>query len=96
MMMGKGRLSGIRVTLTTACAAVLLTAALPGVALAYVSNTDIVAGKPMAERDLTIAQQIDIQAPFACMIDNYGEIYFERGAHEPLKIASGEEALKEA
>ena len=88
MMMGKGRLSGIRVTLTAAFAAVLLTAALPGVALAYVSNTDIVAGKPMAERDLTIAQQIDIQAPFACMIDNYGEIYFERGAHEPLMIAS--------
>ena len=74
--------------------AALLSAALavfalcPSVALAYVSDADIVAGKPMSERDLTVAQQIDIDAPFACMIDNYGTIYFERGAHEPLKIAS--------
>lgn len=86
--MGKAPHRNLRVTLTAGFAALLLSAVLPATAFAYVSNQDIVAGKPMSERDLTIAQQIDIQAPFACMIDNYGQIYFERGAHEPLKIAS--------
>ena len=68
-----------------ACAVVF---AFPARALAYVSDQDIVAGTPMVDRDLTIAQQIDIEAPFSCMIDDEGIIYFERGAHEPLKIAS--------
>ena len=68
------------------CIALLVAA--PTRAFAYVSNNDIVAGQPMSERDLTVAQQIDIDAPFACMIDSNGLIYFERGAHEPLKIAS--------
>lgn len=60
----------------------------PAKALAYVLPSDVVAGTPMLDRDLTLAQQIDIDAPYACMIDNYGTIYFERGAHVPLKIAS--------
>ena len=78
-----------RAIVALACAIVALTCAfVPSRAFAYVSNADIVAGIPMSERDLTMAQRLGIEAPFACMIDNYGVIYFERGAHEPLKIAS--------
>ena len=65
-----------------------LTCAFPVEARAYVLPSDIVAGTAMLQRDLTLAQQIDIEAPYACMIDNFGTVYFERGAHTPLKIAS--------
>ncbi len=57
-------------------------------ALAYVDDTDIVAGVEMAERDLTTAQQIDIDATYACMIDDDGLIYYERNAHVAVKIGS--------
>lgn len=65
-----------------------LTFTCPLAAEAYVLPSDVVAGTPMLDRDLTLAQRIDIEAPYACMIDNYGTVYFERGAHVPLKIAS--------
>lgn len=60
----------------------------PDLAFAYVSDSDIVAGKTVGERGLATADKLDIRAPYACMIDNYGNIYFERGAHVPQKIAS--------
>ena len=57
-------------------------------AFAFVQPDDILAGTPMEERNLPSSEGIDIVAPYACMIDNDGRIYFERSAHVPVKIAS--------
>ena len=64
------------------------TFALPSRALAYVSDSDIVHGETAADRGIPAAELPDILGTYACMIDNHGTIYYERGAHVPQKIAS--------
>ena len=84
-MRGLFGISGLTCAFLLACTCFAVS---PPLAFAYVSDKDIVAGETVAERALAAENAIDIEAPYACMIDNYGNIYFERGAHVPQKIAS--------
>ena len=57
-------------------------------AFADVRNSDRIAGSSIEERGLTTALCPNIEANHALLIDDTGKVYFERGAHDPVKIAS--------
>ena len=57
-------------------------------AFADVRNSDRIAGSSIEERGLTTALCPSIEANHALLIDETGKVYFERGAHDPVKIAS--------
>lgn len=50
--------------------------------------TDIVAGATVEERALDAGQCLDISASSAIVVDSQGNVYFERDADSPRKIAS--------
>ncbi|MDO4532928.1 MAG: serine hydrolase [Coriobacteriia bacterium] len=68
------------------CVLALCIAAAP--AFADVRNSDRIAGSSIEERGLTTALCPNIEANHALLIDDTGKVYFERGAHDPVKIAS--------
>ena len=57
-------------------------------AFADVRNSDRIAGSSIEERGLTTALCPSIEANHALLVDETGKVYFERGAHDPVKIAS--------
>ena len=57
-------------------------------AWADVRNSDRIAESSIEERGLTTALCPNIEAEHALLIDDTGKIYFERGAHDPVQIAS--------
>ena len=57
-------------------------------AFADVRNSDRIAESTIEERGLTTALCPNIEAEHALLIDDQGKVYFERGAHDAVKIAS--------
>ena len=64
----------------------LVLAATP--AMADVRNSDRIAESSIEERGLITALCPNIEANHALLVDDAGKVYFERGAHDPVKIAS--------
>lgn len=57
-------------------------------AYADVRNSDRIAESSVEERGLTTALCPSIEAEHALLVDDTGKVYFERGSHDPVKIAS--------
>lgn len=70
-----------------ACALTLVAFA-PTSAYADVRNNDIVCGDTVEARGLSTALCPSIEANHAILVDDTGKIYFERSAHDPVKVAS--------
>ena len=60
----------------------------PVEAYADVYKSDIILGKTVEERDLDIARCPNIFCERAALIDEEGNVLFERDAYSPAKIAS--------
>lgn len=57
-------------------------------AYAEVRSSDLVCGTSVEERGLSAGQCPNIDANFACIIDDEGMVYFERGSMDSAQIAS--------
>lgn len=60
----------------------------PLYAYADVRKGDVLYGKTVETRDLSVAQCPNIDAEYACVMDANGTIYFDRSANTPTQIAS--------
>lgn len=69
------------------CALALLLAT-STLAFADVRSSDRIGDSPVDERGLSTALCPNIEANHALLVDETGKVYFERGAHDPVKIAS--------
>lgn len=79
----------VKIASLLACIALLMgLCCAPGIAYADVYKTDIILGKTVEERDLDVSRCPNIFCERACLIDEEGNILFERDAHTPTKIAS--------
>ncbi len=65
-----------------------LACGVPALAFADVLDTDVVAGKTVAERGLSADECPDVQAAHAILVGANGEVYFSRDADAQVKIAS--------
>lgn len=59
-----------------------------GLAFADVRKSDVIFGKTVDSRGLSVVQCPDIEAEYAAVLSSDGDIFFERAADEPVKIAS--------
>ena len=66
----------------------LLAASISTPAYADVREDDIIIGKTVRERDLTLAQAPNIEAEYACVMDTDGNVYFDRNMNDETNIAS--------
>lgn len=71
--------------LSCALVGILFTSA---VALADVRSSDVVGGASVEDRGFSTSLCPSIEANYAILVDNSGKVYFERGAHEGVHIAS--------
>lgn len=79
---------GAGVFLACALSATLAIPVFPNDAFADVRKTDIVSGETVESRGLTAAESPSVDAEHVCVMDADGNVYFERNADEPTKIAS--------
>lgn len=57
-------------------------------AYAEVRKADVVSGRTVEERGLSVSECPSIDAEYAVLVDSDGTVYFSRGADEPSQIAS--------
>ena len=60
----------------------------PASALADVRKADVIAGRTVEERELTVADCPSVDAEFAVLVGSDGTVYFDRNANSPSRIAS--------
>lgn len=70
-----------------ACAFVITLVA-PRWAFADVRSTDVICGETVEARGFPTGICPSIEANHAILVDDTGKVYFERSAHDPVKIAS--------
>lgn len=66
----------------------VLFSAAPIQANAEVRKSDIVAGRTVDDRELSVAECPSVDAKFAALVDSKGTVYFARNADESTQIAS--------